>query len=108
MIKKFIKSLLLIDILNALQFGVKTALLKKPVTVKLPKQTIERATHTRRCFSLDHSKCIQCKICESVCPCRAITIINDKEHKFEKLRCAYCGLCEKACPKGAVKFSYKK
>lgn len=106
MIKRFLRSILLIDILKSLIFGLKVAILKKPVTVKMPREKIKRCFHTRRCFSLDHSKCIQCKICESVCPCKSIIIINEKEHKFHEKRCAYCALCEKACPKGVIKFTY--
>lgn len=106
MIRKFLKSLFLIDILKALAFGIKVALFKRPVTIKLPREKMNRCPNARRCLSLDHSKCIQCKICESVCPCRAIAIFNNRDHKFYEKRCAYCGLCEKACPKGAIKFLY--
>lgn len=105
MIRRFLRFIFLGDILQTLFWGIKIALTKKPVTIKFPKQTVTRPQHIRKVFSLDHNKCIQCKICEAVCPCRSIIILNAAEHDFKKFQCAYCGLCAKACPKGAIKFS---
>lgn len=62
-------------------------------------------------------KCVACKLCEVVCPPRAITIqigeyqnLNERERipaEFEinMGRCIVCGLCEEACPVDAIRMS---
>lgn len=80
--------------------------LRRPVTKNI--RDIERSDNFRRYFSIDSQKCVACRVCMKICPCKSINIINQKEYKFRKYNCAYCGLCQKACPKQAIKFSQKK
>ena len=99
------------DIWKTLFMGVRMCF-RKPITTKLPKQNIERCPHFRRFFHIDNQKnngkCVGCKICENICPCSAIIIIDKNNCKFDKNRCAYCGLCEKTCPTNAIKFTKDK
>ena len=62
-------------------------------------------------------KCVACKLCEVVCPPRAITIkigeFRDQEMRervpeefdIDMGRCINCGYCEEACPKEAIVMS---
>lgn len=51
--------------------------------------------------SLPERKCCGCTACVNICPCHAITMVEDKEGflspKVDNLKCTDCGLCEKVC-----------
>ncbi|MDR1475724.1 MAG: 4Fe-4S binding protein [Holosporales bacterium] len=102
MIKKLLRTILLVDILAALFVGVKCCF-RKPVTKNLT--DIKRSNKFRRNFTFDDSKCVGCKKCLEVCPCRAIQIIvSPRQHTHRPEKCCYCGLCQAACKFGAIKF----
>ncbi|MDR2666797.1 MAG: 4Fe-4S binding protein [Holosporales bacterium] len=96
-ITKILRTLLLIDILKALVVGF-VYCFRKPVTKNL--ENIRRPDKFRKYVIIDRQKCVACRACERICPCKAIKI--DK-YEFNKNKCAYCGLCEKACIRGAIK-----
>jgi NADH-quinone oxidoreductase subunit I len=62
-------------------------------------------------------KCVACKLCEVVCPPRAIRIVMGEfrdldmrervpeEFDIDMGRCINCGYCEEACPKEAIVMS---
>jgi formate hydrogenlyase subunit 6/NADH:ubiquinone oxidoreductase subunit I len=106
MIKRLFQTLLLIDVIKSIWFGIKVALSKKPVTIKFPKEQLCRSNNARCFFCFDQEKCIKCRMCEKVCPCQAITVSDD--YVFDSKKCAYCALCERVCPRGAIKFMNKK
>ncbi|MDI6916510.1 MAG: NifB/NifX family molybdenum-iron cluster-binding protein [Thermoplasmatales archaeon] len=56
--------------------------------------------------NIDLRKCIGCSICASVCPSRAITIVNGKAH-VDKRRCVECGVCISRCPNYAISIGVK-
>ncbi|MDR1034579.1 MAG: 4Fe-4S binding protein [Holosporales bacterium] len=101
MIRKFLKTTLFVDILSALAIGVKYCF-KKPVTKNL--DSIKRSPKFRRVFTFDSEKCVGCRICSEVCPCRAIQIIGPGNHRYAPRKCCYCGLCRSVCKSGAIKF----
>ena len=51
---------------------------------------------------VDEDKCNGCRICASICPYDAITMVNGKA-KVNELVCEGCGACEASCPVGAIK-----
>lgn len=52
--------------------------------------------------SIDYDKCVNCKLCENICPYFAISS-EDEKVEMDKSKCFGCGLCESKCPKKAIK-----
>ncbi|MGL5756408.1 MAG: EFR1 family ferrodoxin [Paraclostridium sp.] len=61
--------------------------------------------YAKRNFSLDESKCINCKICENECPTKNISM-KDKKLIFSK-KCIGCEKCIHRCPTNAILFDKK-
>lgn len=55
---------------------------------------------------LDEDKCIECMLCEKICPYFAIDF-KDKI-TFNPDKCFECGLCIAKCPTGAISFGEKR
>ena len=104
-------------------FSALKYLFKKPHTVRYPKEDLDvfeiegvspryRGFHTN-----DHSKCIGCGNCATVCPASAITMVEADDvkpaNKFAKTyrpvidygRCCFCGQCVDVCPTGSLQMS---
>ncbi|MBM6688102.1 4Fe-4S binding protein [Collinsella tanakaei] len=45
--------------------------------------------------------CIGCGMCERVCPCGAMHVI-DKQAAIDYDRCISCGMCATKCPKHVI------
>jgi Pyruvate/2-oxoacid:ferredoxin oxidoreductase delta subunit len=56
---------------------------------------------------VDHSKCIQCGICEEKAPCPTISKLLDEKAKFIP-DCTSCGECLEECEEDAISFSFVK
>lgn len=50
---------------------------------------------------LDQSKCLNCGVCISVCPAKALAL-SKKGPKFDYGKCIRCYCCQEMCPQGAV------
>ena len=48
-----------------------------------------------------HGSCIQCGICDAVCP-ESCHTVSKAEHRFDRSRCTACGLCTEHCPAEAL------
>jgi formate hydrogenlyase subunit 6/NADH:ubiquinone oxidoreductase subunit I len=101
MIRKFLKTLFLTDIVSAVVLGIRCCF-KKPVTRDF--DTVIRSPKFRRGVVFNAEKCVDCRMCTNICPCCAIQIVNGK-HKYDSKKCCYCGLCEAACNFKAIKCS---
>ena len=47
-------------------------------------------------------ECVGCRVCENVCPAKAISMKNKVAH-INRKACIYCFCCQEFCPKGAMK-----
>lgn len=47
------------------------------------------------------NKCIGCAKCASICPMKAITMVNKKPH-IDRTKCIKCYCCQEFCPVGAM------
>jgi [FeFe] hydrogenase (group B1/B3) len=87
----------------------------RPCMVNCPKEAIYMASDQAHITAKD---CINCGICQKVCPYHAIVYVpvpceeacpvdamykddDGKEH-IDYTKCIYCGKCTKACPFGAI------
>lgn len=54
---------------------------------------------------VDNELCIGCGLCESLCPYRAISMVNINPQKIVSqttdVQCQGCGICVASCPVGA-------
>ena len=61
--------------------------------------------YPKRNFSVDASKCINCKICEHECPTQNISMDNKQITFFNK--CIGCEKCIHRCPTNAILYKNK-
>lgn len=115
MIKKFLKTFLLLELLKGLGVTLR-ALFTRKVTIRYPEEKTPvsprfRALHALRRYPNGEERCIGCKLCEAVCPALAITIdTHEREdgtrrttrYDIDFYKCIYCGFCEEACPVDAI------
>ena len=96
-------------------------LFKKPITVQYPDERREVASRFRGIPALRSDPdtgrllCVDCGLCEQICPTGAIVINvgpteRDEERNLVEWtlklgRCMFCGLCARVCPVDAVTMS---
>lgn len=121
--EKFYFMSISVGLLTTLKHFLKSAFLRRQVTVQYPEEKKPISSRFRGVHSLKRDekgreRCTACYCCQWICPADAIYIeaemvTPERQHlhpedKYAKtfevdmLRCIFCGLCEEACPKGAI------
>ena len=115
MIKKYIKSFFLYELLLGMKVTLKN-MFKKKTTLnypfeKAPQSPRFRGLHALRRYPSGEERCIGCKLCEAVCPALAISIDTEErndgnrrttKYDIDLFKCIFCGFCEEACPVDAI------
>ena len=115
MIKKYIKSFFLYELLLGLRVTFFN-MFKRNITLnypyeKTPQSSRFRGLHALRRYPNGEERCIGCKLCEAVCPALAITIETEErndgtrrttKYDIDLFKCIFCGFCEEACPVDAI------
>ena len=52
-------------------------------------------------ITIDHSGCILCVGCSSVCPTNAIEVVGTRMEHFPE-KCIDCGICVRICPANVI------
>jgi NADH-quinone oxidoreductase subunit I len=114
-IKDFLKTFFLWELLQGLRVTGKYFFARK-ITVQYPEEKTPqsfrfRGLHALRRYPDGTERCIACKLCEAICPARAIAIdIGEREdgsrrttrYDIDLTKCIFCGFCEEACPVEAI------
>ena len=114
-LKKFLKSIFLLELLKGMRVTGRHFLMRNP-TVRYPEEKTPlsfrfRGLHALRRTPDGEERCIACKLCEAVCPAMAITIESMESedgsrrttrYDIDFNKCIFCGFCEEACPVEAI------
>ncbi len=117
-IVRFLKSLLLLELLSGLWLtlkyffkGANYAYTVRYPEEKFPKSNRFRGLHALRRYPNGEERCIACKLCEAVCPALAITIDSEarsdgtrrtSRYEIDLFKCIFCGFCEESCPVDSI------
>lgn len=78
---------------------------------KNPISPLFRGEHALRRYPTGEERCIACKLCQAVCPSRAIVIETEPrpdgsrktvKYDLDLTKCINCGFCQEACPVDAI------
>jgi NADH-quinone oxidoreductase subunit I len=114
-ITRYLKSLFLLELLAGLGVTGKY-LFGRKFTVQYPESRTPlsprfRGLHALRRYPNGEERCIACKLCEAICPARAITIDSEPRadgsrrtirYEIDLFKCIYCGFCEESCPVDSI------
>jgi len=70
----------------------------------IPKTTMRKKSIKDGFTLIEDKLCMQCKLCEKICPEGAISETEDGRLVVDDSKCTYCGACSNACPARAVLF----
>jgi NADH-quinone oxidoreductase subunit I len=91
-------------------------LFARKITVQYPEEKTPmsprfRGLHALRRYPNGEERCIACKLCEAVCPAKAITIESEvrddgsrrtTRYDIDLTKCIFCGFCEESCPVDSI------
>ncbi|MBM3376211.1 MAG: NADH-quinone oxidoreductase subunit NuoI [Betaproteobacteria bacterium] len=114
-IVQFFKSFLLLEMLLGLSVTGRNLFARK-ITVQYPEEKTPmsprfRGLHALRRYPNGEERCIACKLCEAVCPAKAITIESEvrddgsrrtTRYDIDLTKCIFCGFCEESCPVDSI------
>lgn len=114
-ITHFLKSFLLLEMLAGMGVTLKNLFARK-ITVQYPEEKTPmsprfRGLHALRRYPNGEERCIACKLCEAVCPAKAITIESEvrddgsrrtTRYDIDLTKCIFCGFCEESCPVDSI------
>jgi NADH-quinone oxidoreductase subunit I len=111
----FLKSFLLLEMLQGLGVTLRN-LFSRKITIQYPEEKTPmsprfRGLHALRRYPNGEERCIACKLCEAVCPAKAITIESEvrddgsrrtTRYDIDLTKCIFCGFCEESCPVDSI------
>ena len=114
-LKKILKTFLLIELIQGMAVTWKHFIGKK-ITIMYPEEEIPKSNRFRGLHALmryenGEERCIGCKLCEIICPAKAITIETaprddgsrrTTKYEIDLFKCIFCGYCEEACPVDSI------
>jgi NADH-quinone oxidoreductase, chain I len=114
-IAHFLKSFLLLEMLSGMGVTLKNLFARK-ITIQYPEEKTPmsprfRGLHALRRYPNGEERCIACKLCEAVCPAKAITIESEvrddgsrrtTRYDIDLTKCIFCGFCEESCPVDSI------
>ena len=114
-ITHLLKSFLLLEMLAGMGVTLKNLFARK-ITVQYPEEKTPmsprfRGLHALRRYPNGEERCIACKLCEAVCPAKAITIESEvrddgsrrtTRYDIDLTKCIFCGFCEESCPVDSI------
>jgi NADH-quinone oxidoreductase subunit I len=114
-IVQFIKSFMLVEMLKGLSVTGRNLFARK-ITIQYPEEKTPmsprfRGLHALRRYPNGEERCIACKLCEAVCPAKAITIESEQRedgtrrttrYDIDLTKCIFCGFCEESCPVDSI------
>jgi NADH-quinone oxidoreductase subunit I len=112
---QFVKSFMLVEMLKGLSVTGRNLFARK-ITIQYPEEKTPmsprfRGLHALRRYSNGEERCIACKLCEAVCPAKAITIESEQRedgkrrttrYDIDLTKCIFCGFCEESCPVDSI------
>lgn len=112
---KFLQKIMLWDIAKGMLLTLKYFFRAKH-TIQFPEENTPVSNRFKGLLALRKyqdgtERCIACKLCESACPARAISIESNMaedgtrrttQYDIDMFKCINCGLCEEACPVDAI------
>lgn len=118
MIKDFLKTIFLWDLIQGARLTFRYNWFKKPITLHYPDKEKWvpydrfRGLHYQAVDEKGELKCVACELCARICPANVITVeaYEDESgtrrpavYTMDLHRCAYCGLCVEVCPVDAIR-----
>ena len=114
-VKSFLSTFMLTEILKGLALTGRYFFARK-ITVQYPEEKTPmsprfRGLHALRRYPNGEERCIACKLCEAVCPAKAITIESEvrddgsrrtTRYDIDLTKCIFCGFCEESCPVDSI------